>query len=1098
MSTVRSHFTPHAARMPRTSAGVVWWWLPYVAFVIYGSLLPFEFRPLPGDLAWARFLQIQLLDVGAQGRADWIANGVLYVPVGFLTFNLLAGGRSGQRLPVHVVAALAFSCLLAACVEFAQVYFPNRTVSLNDLYAEWIGSALGVALARRWQDRFWTLLSSWNQIRPERLLTLLLEAYAALYFAFAFFPFDLILSGAEMASKLRSAAWGWLVADEFRTGGMLLATLKLLAEALALIPLGVLFARLRRQVTGTQAALAGLALGAVIEIIQLFLVSGVSQGASLLTRAVGIHLGARWWTARARFELPRVAGFVHRYARPLLFVYLLLLAAVNGWFSYPWGDLAAAAQVFQETRFLLFYYHYYTTEQAALLSLVAIACMYAPVGAFSWIVRTSPAAAFWVALALCAAFETSKLFLQGLHPDPSNLPIAGLAAWGLARSIAHFEAALGRLSAESSQRGGAGEAIGGTAMAARHQGGEQAAALARTVGAGPALLSALGLAALIWLVWDFPVFSLALAALLATNGFLLWFRPHWILVVIPIAAALLDLAPWTGRFFIDEFDLFMASSLGIVYLRTRGQPAAAAKKDVTFLLALSLLGISYAVSAFAGLFPWKPVDLNSFAHYYSQFNGLRLAKGMLWALLFHGLLSRFIAVGKPVLSLMAQGMMIALAGVVLVTLWERMVFPGLFNFADEYRVTGAFSQMHLGGADLEAFLSLSVPFLVYGIFKQRRAWAKFGLLLLLAGCTYSLMVTFARVGYLGYAVAVGLAALGMFAGTTAAPAMLRRLTLAGLLALIVAGVAAPVMLGSFAQVRLAAAGSDLKIRQAHWADALAMRDAGWTTSLFGMGLGRFPETHYWRSMEPRSGSYALVPEEDNVFLRLGQGQPLFIEQVIAPRPDGSYSLQLLLRSTAKDPAITLALCEKWLLSSAGCSSQTISFPGNGRWQAFNLAFPSLQGGSAGGRPTKFSLFNASTDSPLEVDELALLDESGRNLLSNGNFQQGLDHWFFVPDDALAWNISSMPVHLLFEQGWIGLIAFALFAGGGLARAIVQTWCGNASAAVVLASAAGLLVIATMDTLIDSPRLLFLLMAVLLLCWRSRALDSSRLAETRVP
>lgn len=1091
MSTVRSHSTPHAARMPRTSAGVVWWWLPYVAFVIYGSLLPFEFRPLPGDLAWARFLQIQLLDVGAQGRADWIANGVLYVPVGFLSVNLLAGGHAGQRLPVHLVAALAFSCLLAACVEFAQVYFPNRTVSLNDLYAEWIGSALGVMLASRWQARFWTLVSSWKQIRAEQLLILLLEAYAALYVAFGLFPFDVILSAAEMASKLRSAAWGWLVADEFRTGGTLVATLKLLAEALAVIPLGVLLARLRRQATATQTVLAGLALGAVIEIAQFFLVSGVSQGASVLTRAAGIHVGARLWMASARFDMPRLAGFVLRYARPLLFVYLLLLAAINGWFRYAWGDLATATRVFEATRFLPFYYHYYTTEQAALLSLVSVACMYAPVGAFTWIARTSPAVAFWAALALSAAFETSKLFLQGLHPDPSNLPIAGLAAWGLARSIAYFEVTLGRLPAPSIPRGGDGEALSGEVVAARRRAREESSGLATTAGAGPVLLSALGLVSLGWGVLDFPACNLALAVLLAASGCLLWLRPHWILVVIPIAAALLDLAPWTGRFFIDEFDLFIASSLGIGYLRTRGQPAVAAKKDRAFLLALSLLGVSYAVSALVGLFPWKPVDANSFAHYYSQFNGLRLAKGMLWALLFHGLLSRFIAAGKPVFGLMALGMVMAVAGVVLVTTWERWVFPGLFNFADEYRVTGPFSQMHVGGADLEAFLTLSVPFLVYSIFEQRRASAKFGLLFLLAGCTYSLMVTFARVGYLAYLVAVGLAALGMFGGKAAAPATRRRLTMAGLLALIVAGVAAPVMLGSFAQARIAVAGNDLKLRQAHWADALAMRDAGWTTRLFGMGLGRFPETHYWRSMEPRSGSYALLQEEDNVFLRLGQGQPLFVEQLIAPRRDASYSLQVLLRSTAKDPAITLALCEKWLLSSAGCSNQTISFAGNGRWQAFNLDVPSLQGSSAGGRPMKFSVFNASRDSPLEVDELALLDEGGRNLLSNGNFQQGLDHWFFVPDDALAWNMSSMPVHLLFEQGWLGLIAFGLLAGGGLVRAFVQARRRNASAVVVLAAASGLLVIATMDSLIDSPRLLFLLTTVLLLCWRSHELDSAQ-------
>ena len=58
--------------------------LAYLAFVVYGSLVPLDFRPIPLDQAWLSFQQVPFLSLGVGSRADWVANGVLYVPLGFL------------------------------------------------------------------------------------------------------------------------------------------------------------------------------------------------------------------------------------------------------------------------------------------------------------------------------------------------------------------------------------------------------------------------------------------------------------------------------------------------------------------------------------------------------------------------------------------------------------------------------------------------------------------------------------------------------------------------------------------------------------------------------------------------------------------------------------------------------------------------------------------------------------------------------------------------------------------------------------------------------------------------------------------------------
>ncbi len=69
-------------------------WLLYLGFVVYGSLVPLNYQPRPWDEAWLLFQHIRLLDVGAQGRADWIANGVLYLPLAFLTAQVFGGRRT--------------------------------------------------------------------------------------------------------------------------------------------------------------------------------------------------------------------------------------------------------------------------------------------------------------------------------------------------------------------------------------------------------------------------------------------------------------------------------------------------------------------------------------------------------------------------------------------------------------------------------------------------------------------------------------------------------------------------------------------------------------------------------------------------------------------------------------------------------------------------------------------------------------------------------------------------------------------------------------------------------------------------------------------
>jgi VanZ family protein len=1086
---------------PRTEAGPALrlGWLAYVAFVVYGSLVPLDFQPRPWDEAWRLFQHIRLLDVGAQGRADWIANGVLYLPLAFLTAHALAGRRA-RPSALALVLALLSSLTLAVAVEFVQLHFPPRTVSLNDLLAEGIGSLLGVALAAAWGGRFRRMLGTLAG-DPTQLALRIAQAYAVAYFAFSLFPYDFLVSGTELAMKAGSGAWGWLFAPDAWHGSLGTTLAKLLGEALAVAPLGYLAWRLRaaaQRWSAVQALGLGALLGLAIETAQFFLVSGLSQGLSILTRALGFYLGVQLARQGSALHPSRMAARVRRHLLAIVGLYLLALAMVNGWFEQRWLGMEHALRTLSELRFLPFYYHYYTTEQAALLSLTAVGLMYAPIGLLTWATWSPPALALVLGLLAAGLVEASKLFLEGLRPDPTNVLLAALAAWAtahLARRLALAARMSSRPAATAMQATAeAAGAVTRSAAALASPPSDRPRPVRDTPSArtgmrlrwpswpGWALVMA-GLALAAWGVATFPVQPLLLALLLGGYALLIWHHPQAMPVILPAALPLLDLAPWSGRFLFDEFDLMLLISVCIGYARLPPLPRRR-RADPLLNFALILLGLAYAVGLARGLLPLQVPDANAWSHYYSDFNALRLAKGALWAFLLYGLLARLRALLPGADDRLALGMALGLAGTVAVVLWERLAFPGLLNFADVYRVTGPFSQMHTGGADLEAYLTLALPFLLYLMFTWRGWLAKTAGSLLLVAATYAMMVSYARIGYAAYAMAMLLTlALLWLARQRRAGGLSVRASVAMLtLAAVAVAVALPIWHGPFAQARLARSGADLDARIQHWQAALAMRDPGWATAAFGMGLGRYPQTHAWRAAGERAATYRLETEGGDRLLRLGAGSPLYVEHFVAVRPGQDYRLSLRLRSAQPAAALNLSLCEKWLLTSARCEFARVAVPTPGAWVPVEVHLHSGEVGNTpwyAPRPVKLSLYNLAVGTVIDVDGLSLRDEGGAELLANGDFSRGMDRWFFSVDNDLPWHIWSLPVHLLFEQGGLGLAAFAFFFALALVRSGRSAWRGDALAGALFASLAGFILLGSLDSLVDSPRMLML---GLLIAW----------------
>ena len=408
--------------------------LAYAVFVVYGSLVPLDFHYRPLLVAWDAFLQTPYLHLDVGSRADWVANILLYIPLGFFATGWLAAASRSRGVAASFVV-FGLCVLVAVGVEFTQLFFPPRTVSLNDIVAEIIGSALGIAI---WLSAGQRVMRLWAEVQQGGPASggALIILYTMAYLCFALFPFDFLVSRAELAAKLADSARFALFVTQ-SCGAAFHCSAKLALEVLTVVPLGVFLGMVMSPASKPGLGRAfgwGILLGIVIEGLQVFLASGISQGASIITRGMGMALGLaayrffrKEWLVQYR---PQIKAAM-LLAVPL---YLLLLVAMNGFFSSRLESRWIATAKLHEVHFLPFYYHYFTSETQAMYSLLLHTAAYAPIGLIVWIFRDGQGGrtSLWISAVTAAfaafAMESLKLFLNGRKPDPTDVLIAGAAA----------------------------------------------------------------------------------------------------------------------------------------------------------------------------------------------------------------------------------------------------------------------------------------------------------------------------------------------------------------------------------------------------------------------------------------------------------------------------------------------------------------------------------------------------------------------------------------------------------------------------------------------------------------------------------------------
>jgi len=286
----------------------------------------------------------------------------------------------------------------------------------------------------------------------------------------------------------------------------------------------------------------------------------------------------------------------------------------------------------------------------------------------------------------------------------------------------------------------------------------------------------------------------------------------------------------------------------------------------------------------------------------------------------------------------------------------------------------------------------------------------------------------------------------------------------------------------FWKQRLEQTGADAGIRFRHWAEVLSLQDSGVVTALFGQGLGTLPATNLLSQLPDQAGNYRYASEGDNRYLVLNSAGGLYMAQRVAPHPAETLRLEMSVRAPSTQAGLEASLCEKNLFNSRQCKWLKADFkPGQTEWQHFMQTFNSGEVGAGNvltRRPVQFSLYNPVPGTVVEVDQVRLLDGRGEDLLRNGDFANGGDYWFFKSGDHLFWHAKNLWVHLLFEQGWLGVVSFTLILILALVRLGRTVARGALQSTVLLASTGAWIIVGGVDSLVDAPRLALLVYGLL--------------------
>jgi VanZ family protein len=339
-------------RRPHLLAAAVF----FTAIAVYGSWVPLNYTPLDFDEAVRRFQEIPFLQLGVDSRADFVANILLFIPITFCWLGALTLDQKSLLLRLAPAAAVVLiAAAFSVVLEFSQLWFPGRTVSQNDIFAETVGGLSGAALWLIVGDRLVAWLRSVSNSRgAQSRFNHLLTLYVAGLLLYMLLPLDLTIRPAEIWRQLRDGKLELIPSLPSRLD--LETIFGLLRDVVLWIPVGMWAAVWMtprgcacRSLTAAVALSGGLL--AATELAQVFVYSRYSSTSDVLLGLVGAAAGAAWirfqrggeWTAEDREGERRI-----RQVLGWLSLGLLAALAIGLYSCAPFQPLLTDRQLIEE------------------------------------------------------------------------------------------------------------------------------------------------------------------------------------------------------------------------------------------------------------------------------------------------------------------------------------------------------------------------------------------------------------------------------------------------------------------------------------------------------------------------------------------------------------------------------------------------------------------------------------------------------------------------------------------------------------------------------------------------------------------------------
>jgi glycopeptide antibiotics resistance protein len=385
---------------------------------------------------------VPYLALGIGSRADFVSNILLFIPLSFLLSGaLLVDRRGAVRFTIAAVSIISFASALSVAIEFTQLFFPPRTVSLNDIVAETTGAAIGVAL---WgvlgpSLTAWTSAFLRQRGRPAFVVQLL-TVYSAGFFVSQLMPFDLTIDLGELAQKYDE---GRIVVVPFTHAyaSPLALAWDYANDVVLWVPVGALAALGWTRPSGPRpplhAGLIGAFIVGLIELGQLFVFTRYSDTTDLLTGSLGMAGGVAAAAAMTRTQ-PKVA--TRPRAIPTWWPVIGLAAWTVALAMYSWApfDFVVDRDVLRQKVDLLFVVpfrnYYFGSEFHAFTEITRKFMLALPVGALLRLMfpshRDRATARLRIAIVIVAAaclftgLEAVQMLLPARFADVTDVLIA--------------------------------------------------------------------------------------------------------------------------------------------------------------------------------------------------------------------------------------------------------------------------------------------------------------------------------------------------------------------------------------------------------------------------------------------------------------------------------------------------------------------------------------------------------------------------------------------------------------------------------------------------------------------------------------------------